>query len=329
MRSRCAGWQRALQRGSLRAGNQRRNVAAATAALAAVAAEHELVVTHGNGPQVGLHALQPSVAGRWRATGTSGVGSWHHRSPGGSSRSNRSGCSWTPGRSSSAPAAAACRSSRTPMGSWTGSRRLSTRTWPPRAGARARCRRPVAAHRRRCHRAVHGIARRRSLREATPAELRALGLPPGPMGPKAAAAAPSWRAVGCSLPRSAPCRAHRPRSPGRRHAGPPGHPCVTDPLSSVWVELIRAATAAQPRRCSPGAKAIRSPDPPAGHDKRATSGDPSRRERYRPSSRAITFSSGATAGCRTLPRRSSLIRAGALSCRSEPSPSTASRESRG
>lgn len=38
--------------------NQQRNVEAAAAALAALAAEHELIVTHGNGPQVGLLALQ-------------------------------------------------------------------------------------------------------------------------------------------------------------------------------------------------------------------------------------------------------------------------------
>jgi carbamate kinase len=37
---------------------QRRNVLRAAAALAALAREHELVVTHGNGPQVGLLALQ-------------------------------------------------------------------------------------------------------------------------------------------------------------------------------------------------------------------------------------------------------------------------------
>jgi carbamate kinase len=37
---------------------QRRNIAAAVDALAEIAAEHQLVVTHGNGPQVGLLALQ-------------------------------------------------------------------------------------------------------------------------------------------------------------------------------------------------------------------------------------------------------------------------------
>ena len=40
------------------AATQRRNVDAAAASLAALAAEHDLVVTHGNGPQVGLLALQ-------------------------------------------------------------------------------------------------------------------------------------------------------------------------------------------------------------------------------------------------------------------------------
>ncbi len=40
------------------ADTQRRNVARAVAALALLAREHELVVTHGNGPQVGLLALQ-------------------------------------------------------------------------------------------------------------------------------------------------------------------------------------------------------------------------------------------------------------------------------
>ena len=39
---------------------QRANVATACRALAPVALEHELVITHGNGPQVGLLALQSS-----------------------------------------------------------------------------------------------------------------------------------------------------------------------------------------------------------------------------------------------------------------------------
>ena len=48
-----------LQRGEpADAPHQRRNVAVAAAALATIAVEHELVVTHGNGPQVGLLALQ-------------------------------------------------------------------------------------------------------------------------------------------------------------------------------------------------------------------------------------------------------------------------------
>lgn len=40
------------------AATQRRNVAIAAEGLAALAAEHEIVLTHGNGPQVGLLALQ-------------------------------------------------------------------------------------------------------------------------------------------------------------------------------------------------------------------------------------------------------------------------------
>jgi carbamate kinase len=40
---------------------QRRNAALAAAALAPLAAEHELVVTHGNGPQIGLLALQAEL----------------------------------------------------------------------------------------------------------------------------------------------------------------------------------------------------------------------------------------------------------------------------
>ncbi len=48
-----------LQRGeALTAENQRRNVRAAARALAPVANQHELVISHGNGPQVGLLALQ-------------------------------------------------------------------------------------------------------------------------------------------------------------------------------------------------------------------------------------------------------------------------------
>src|SRR6185312_1056779 len=40
---------------------QRANVAVAARALAPVALEHELVVSHGNGPQVGLLALQAAA----------------------------------------------------------------------------------------------------------------------------------------------------------------------------------------------------------------------------------------------------------------------------
>jgi carbamate kinase len=41
--------------------NQRANVATACAALAPIALEHELVISHGNGPQVGLLALQAAA----------------------------------------------------------------------------------------------------------------------------------------------------------------------------------------------------------------------------------------------------------------------------
>src|SRR6516165_323330 len=48
-----------LQRGQPMTGeNQRENVRRAAAALAPIALEHELVISHGNGPQVGLLALQ-------------------------------------------------------------------------------------------------------------------------------------------------------------------------------------------------------------------------------------------------------------------------------
>ena len=51
-----------LRRGEpLSAENQRANARRACAALAPVAAEHEIVVSHGNGPQVGLLALQGSA----------------------------------------------------------------------------------------------------------------------------------------------------------------------------------------------------------------------------------------------------------------------------
>ncbi|HSF26739.1 MAG TPA: carbamate kinase [Actinomycetes bacterium] len=53
----------ALQRRGepMTAERQRSNVARACAALAPVAQEHELVITHGNGPQVGLLALQAAA----------------------------------------------------------------------------------------------------------------------------------------------------------------------------------------------------------------------------------------------------------------------------
>jgi len=48
-----------LRRGeSMTADNQRENIQIAATALAPLASEHELVVSHGNGPQVGLLALQ-------------------------------------------------------------------------------------------------------------------------------------------------------------------------------------------------------------------------------------------------------------------------------
>jgi carbamate kinase len=51
-----------LQRGqALTADNQRRNVKTAAEALAPLAREHDLVITHGNGPQVGLLALQDAA----------------------------------------------------------------------------------------------------------------------------------------------------------------------------------------------------------------------------------------------------------------------------
>ena len=40
------------------AATQRRNVTTAVAAIADLARDHEVIVTHGNGPQVGLLALQ-------------------------------------------------------------------------------------------------------------------------------------------------------------------------------------------------------------------------------------------------------------------------------
>lgn len=51
-----------LRRGQpMTAGNQRENVRTAVRALAPFAQEHQLVITHGNGPQVGLLALQSAA----------------------------------------------------------------------------------------------------------------------------------------------------------------------------------------------------------------------------------------------------------------------------
>src|SRR6187549_120977 len=48
-----------LKRGEpMTADHQRRNVRVAAGSLARIAEEHELVISHGNGPQVGLLALQ-------------------------------------------------------------------------------------------------------------------------------------------------------------------------------------------------------------------------------------------------------------------------------
>lgn len=51
-----------LQRGeAMTAENQKINIAKAASALAEIAKEHELVIAHGNGPQVGLLALQAAA----------------------------------------------------------------------------------------------------------------------------------------------------------------------------------------------------------------------------------------------------------------------------
>ena len=51
-----------LKRGEpMTADVQRRNIRVAAEALAPVAKDHELVLAHGNGPQVGLLALQASA----------------------------------------------------------------------------------------------------------------------------------------------------------------------------------------------------------------------------------------------------------------------------
>ncbi|MGB5179635.1 MAG: carbamate kinase [Gammaproteobacteria bacterium] len=52
-----------LHRGEpMTAANQRRNVQTAAVALAPIASAHELVISHGNGPQVGLLALQGAAS---------------------------------------------------------------------------------------------------------------------------------------------------------------------------------------------------------------------------------------------------------------------------
>ncbi len=51
-----------LRRGeAMTADNQRRNVRRAAEAMAPIAREHQIVITHGNGPQVGLLALQAAA----------------------------------------------------------------------------------------------------------------------------------------------------------------------------------------------------------------------------------------------------------------------------
>ena len=67
-----------LRRGEpMTAENQRRNIRIACEALAPVASEHQLVVGHGNGPQVGLLALQRRrLRARWRPTPST---SWARR----------------------------------------------------------------------------------------------------------------------------------------------------------------------------------------------------------------------------------------------------------
>ncbi|WP_245598726.1 carbamate kinase [Methylomicrobium lacus] len=51
-----------LRRGeALTSENQRRNIQIAAAALAPLASDHQIIITHGNGPQVGLLALQSAA----------------------------------------------------------------------------------------------------------------------------------------------------------------------------------------------------------------------------------------------------------------------------
>ena len=58
-----------LKRGEpMTAEAQRANVRVAAAPLAPIAEQHELVISHGNGPQVGLLALQAAPTPRSRPT---------------------------------------------------------------------------------------------------------------------------------------------------------------------------------------------------------------------------------------------------------------------
>ena len=58
-RRRCLGWQRALERGEAPDTEIREHgVRAAAEALAPLVKAHDVVITHGNGPQVGFLALE-------------------------------------------------------------------------------------------------------------------------------------------------------------------------------------------------------------------------------------------------------------------------------
>ncbi len=71
-----------LRRGQeLSADNQRENARAACVALAPIALEHELVVSHGNGPQVGLLALQGASAAHARVFRRLGLEAVEVRTP--------------------------------------------------------------------------------------------------------------------------------------------------------------------------------------------------------------------------------------------------------
>ena len=51
-----------LRRGEpMTAENQRRSVRTAAEAMTPIACDHELIISHGNGPQIGLLALQSSA----------------------------------------------------------------------------------------------------------------------------------------------------------------------------------------------------------------------------------------------------------------------------